>query len=70
MVCVKTVISNLQLCRGGSVTALVKRLVREGLFLSEDLIAFIIHETLKVYKYNASCMAAVFCKEPKVLLTP
>ncbi|CAB4006075.1 myosin-IIIa-like, partial, partial [Paramuricea clavata] len=37
----------MELCRGGSVTALVKRLIRAGSCLSEDLIAFIIHETLK-----------------------
>ncbi len=37
-------------------TALVKRLIREGSHLSEDLIAFIVHETLKVVKARTSAI--------------
>ena len=51
---------SLQLCRGGSVTGLVKRLIREGSYLSEDLIAFIIHETLKVVIQYISKRRAIY----------
>ena len=37
-----------QLCRGGSVTNLVKSLRKRGKYLDEDLIAYILYETLKV----------------------
>ena len=40
-----------QLCRGGSVTNLVKSLRKKGKYLEEDLIAYILYETLKVYMY-------------------
>lgn len=38
----------LKLCRGGSVTNLVKSLRKRGKYLDEDLIAYILYETLKV----------------------
>ena len=38
----------LKLCRGGSVTNLVKSLRNRGKYLDEDLIAYILYETLKV----------------------
>lgn len=44
----------LQLCRGGSVTNLVKSLRKKGKYLDEDLIAYILYETLKV--------TTTFCK--------
>lgn len=38
----------LQLCRGGSVTNLARNLLRKGKYLEEDLIAYILYETIKV----------------------
>ncbi|XP_032241097.1 myosin-IIIb isoform X3 [Nematostella vectensis] len=41
----------MELCRGGSVTNLVKNLIKKGKSLEEDLVAYILHETLKGVEY-------------------
>ncbi|XP_031568567.1 myosin-IIIa-like isoform X3 [Actinia tenebrosa] len=38
----------MELCRGGSVTNLARNLLRQGKYLEEDLIAYILYEAIKV----------------------
>lgn len=60
----------MELCRGGSVTNLVKSLRKKGKYLDEDLIAYILYETLKgiehLHRHNVMHRDI---KGPNVMLT-
>lgn len=60
----------MELCRGGSVTNLVKSLRKKGKYLEEDLIAYILYETLKgiehLHRHNVMHRDI---KGPNVMLT-
>ncbi|XP_022785174.1 myosin-IIIb-like isoform X2 [Stylophora pistillata] len=60
----------MELCRGGSVTNLVKSLRKKGKYLEEDLIAYILFETLKgiehLHRHNVMHRDI---KGPNVMLT-
>lgn len=60
----------MELCRGGSVTNLVKSLRKRGKYLDEDLIAYILYETLKgiehLHRHNVMHRDI---KGPNVMLT-
>ncbi|XP_015761283.1 PREDICTED: myosin-IIIa-like [Acropora digitifera] len=60
----------MELCRGGSVTNLVKSLRKKGKYLDEDLIAFILYETLKGIEHlHRNFVMHRDIKGPNVMLT-
>ena len=65
---ITSAVLQLQLCRGGSVTNLVKSLRKKGKYLDEDLIAYILHETLKVIKQQTTSFYGLLADKPRRML--